>query len=203
MEIARCLPAMLDAARRVAARRPGLQVVLPVAPTLDRAALEARIAGTPGLPPVHLVDGRAREALEAADAAVVTSGTATLEAALAVRPMVVVYRMSWVTWALAKGLVRTAHVALVNLLAGRRLVPELVQWGMRPKAIAGHLEALLPGGAARQATLAGLAEVRARMGTPGAAGRVAEEAGALLPPPASPSPGVAPSPGVPPEAHHG
>ena len=202
MELERCLPAMLDAARRVAAHRPDLQVALPVAPTLDRAALEARLAATPGLPPVHLVDGRAREVLEAADAAVVTSGTATLEAALAVRPMVVVYRMSWVTWALARLLVRTAHVALVNLLAGRRLVPELIQWGMRPKAIAAHLEALLPGGVARQATLAGLAEVRARMGTAGAAGRVAEEAGALLPPPPTVArPGVADAPSR--EAPHG
>lgn len=185
MEIARCLPAMLDAADQLAAARD-LQLVLPVAPTLDRAVVEAHLARHPGLE-VHLVDGRAREVLAAGDVAVVASGTATLEAALAEKPMVVVYRVSWLTWLFARLLVRTAHVALVNLLAGRRLVPELLQRAMRPDAIAAQVRSLLPGGEAREAVLAGLREVRARLGGPGASARVADEAARLLAPSAEES----------------
>ncbi|RMG18224.1 MAG: lipid-A-disaccharide synthase, partial [Deltaproteobacteria bacterium] len=178
MEIRRCLAPMLEAARLVRAARPEVELILPVAETLDRRWVQGQIAPS-GLP-VRLVAGRALEVLTACDAAVVVSGTATLEAALARRPMVVVYRVSWLTWLLARLLVRTPYVSLVNLLAGRALVPELLQGAMEPRAIAAHLNALLPGGEARERVLRGLDEVRRRLGGPGTAERVAEEARRFL-----------------------
>ncbi len=116
----------------------------------------------------------------ASDAALVKSGTATLETALMLRPMVVVYRLSWLSYLAAKLLVRLAHFALVNLLAGRRLVPELLQGQASPERMAGELERLLADGPARRAQLEGLREVRASLGGPGAPRRVAEEVAGVL-----------------------
>jgi lipid-A-disaccharide synthase len=104
---------------------------------------------------------------------VVCSGTATLEAALADTPMVVVYRTSWLTYNLAKSLVRVRDIALVNLIAGRRAVPELVQGEVTGPRIADELITLLNKHARRDAVLAALAEVRERLGEPGASARAA------------------------------
>ncbi len=140
-EVRRVLPAMIGAARRVAGARPGLQLVVPVAPTVDRAALERSFAGS-GLAP-RLVDGRAAEAVGASDAAIVCSGTAALEAGLMLRPFVVVYRVSWLSGLLFRLFARVSHVSLVNLLAGRTLVPELLQGDCTPAKVAAAVLRLL------------------------------------------------------------
>jgi lipid-A-disaccharide synthase len=173
-EIERILPEMLDAAERIRARHPDAQFVVPVAPTVQRDDLRAHLARHATLE-VKLVDGRAEEVVGASDAAIVKSGTSTLEAALMARPMVVVYRLSWVSWIIARALVKVAHVALVNLLAGRRLVPELLQGDANGERMAAEVERLLADGAARDEQIAGLRSVRASLGQPGAPRRVAEE----------------------------
>ncbi len=173
-ELRRLLPPMLDAAERIRARHPDVQFVVPVAPTLREEAMRPFLAAHEGLD-VKIVAGRADEAVGASDAALVKSGTATLETALMMRPMVVVYRLSWLSYLLAKLLVRAAHFALVNILAGRRVVPELLQREANPERMAGEIERLLGDPEARRAQLAGLAEVRASLGEPGASRRVAEE----------------------------
>ena len=117
--------------------------------------------------------GKGGEAVGAADAALVKSGTSTLETALMRRPMVVVYRMAWLSFLLGKLLVRVAHFALVNVLAGRRLVPELLQLQASPQRMADEVERLLQDPAAREAQLRGLDEGRGPLGGPGAARRVA------------------------------
>ncbi len=165
---------MLGAAERIRARHPDAQFVVPVAPTLGDALLRRHLAGHAALD-VTLVAGRADEAVGASDAALVKSGTSTLETALMMRPMVVVYKLSWLSYLLAKLLVRIAHFALVNVLAGRRVVPELLQGEASPARMAEELERLLSEPAARDAQLRGLAEVRASLGPPGAPRRVAEE----------------------------
>jgi len=177
-EVRRIFPAMLASARGLLATRPGLQLVVAVAPTiaielLRREADRQRIA-------VRFVEGRGPEVVAASDAAIVASGTAVLEAALMQRPMVVVYRVSRITYFIAKRLVRVAHVALVNLLAGRRIVPELIQGAMRPARIAEEVQRLLDDPAARGLQLAELAQVRAGLGDPGASGRAADQVLALL-----------------------
>jgi lipid-A-disaccharide synthase len=178
-ELARIFPPMLDAAERIRAGHPDAQFVVPIAPTLAAAALAPYLARHAGLD-VKLVDGRADEVVGASDAALVKSGTSTLETALMLRPMVVVYRLSWLSYLIGKAFVRLAHFALVNILAGRRLVPELLQGDASPERMAREVTLLLDDPEARAAQVAGLAEVRGSLGGPGAARRVAEEiAGAL------------------------
>jgi lipid-A-disaccharide synthase len=173
-EIARILPPMLEAAERIRVLHPDVQFVIPVALTLSEDALRPALDRHPGLD-VRLVAGRADESVGASDAALVKSGTSTLETALMNRPMVVVYRMAWFTYWIARLLVHMSHFALVNILAGRTVVPELLQQEASPERMAAEIERLLADPLARQAQLDGLAEVRRSLGEPGAARRVAEE----------------------------
>ena len=179
-EIRRILPAMVGAAKQLVAERPGLQVVVPVAPTIPREEILSRFEGS-GVRPV-LVEGRAPEVVGASDAAIVASGTAALEAGLMQRPLVVVYRVSLVTYLVGRLMLKVAHVALVNLLANRRVVPELLQGDMTPERIAGEIRRLWVPGAPREEMLQGLEEVRTRLGAHGAAARAAEAVLELLPP---------------------
>ena len=175
-EIRRIWPALLGAARLLLERMPDLQLVVAVAPTVRPEWLRADL-------PVAFVAGRAPEVLAAADAAVVASGTATLEAALAQVPTVVVYRLSWLSWIVGRLLVRVPFVSLVNLLAGRGLVPELLQRDCTGARIAESAAPLLTAGEARDAQLEGMRQIReglAPAGSPGAARRAAEEIAALL-----------------------
>jgi lipid-A-disaccharide synthase len=179
-EIERIFPAMLDAAERIRERHPGVQFVVPVAVTLRESALRPALARHAALD-VRLVAGRADEVVGASDAALVKSGTSTLESALMQRPMVVVYKMAWLSYWMARLLVRMSHFALVNILAGRTVVPELLQQEASPERMADEIERLLTDPGARRAQLDGLAEVRRSLGEPGAARRVAEEIAGTLP----------------------
>lgn len=180
-EIRRLLPSMVSAAQQLAAERPGLQIVVPVAPTIPREEIVSRFEGS-GLSP-RLVEGRAPEVVGASDAAIVASGTAVLEAGLMQRPLVVVYRVSLLTYLVGRMMLKVAHVALVNLLAGRRLVPELLQGDMTPERIAAEIRRVWDPGPPREEMLRGLEEVRGRLGGPGAAERAAEAVLELLPTP--------------------
>jgi lipid-A-disaccharide synthase len=178
-ELRRIFPPMLDAAERLRASHPDVQFVVPVAPTLPRAALEPYLAAHRTVD-VTLVDGRTEEAVGASDAALVKSGTSTLESALMLRPMVVVYRLAWLSYLVGRLLVKLAHFSLVNILAGRGLVPELLQGEASGERMAAEVEKLLTDRATREAQLAGLREVRASLGTPGAPRRVAEEIASVM-----------------------
>ena len=171
-EVRRLLPTFLEAGRMLAARLPGLG--LQVARARDLPA-EAYV----DLGEASLVD--AEVAIRSADAAITKSGTITLQLALAGIPMVVGYRVSPITYAIARRLVRVDHIALVNLVAGRRVVPEFIQGEVTPSSIA---EAVLPllGQCTpeRSGQIEGLRDVCDRLGAPGAAGRVADECVRLL-----------------------
>jgi lipid-A-disaccharide synthase len=168
-EIADHLPEMLCAARLLADssqaeshRAGGFQFVVPLAPTLNAAqrAAAARLAQEHGRGlAVQLVDD-ARAALLHARAAVVASGTATVEAALIGNPFVVVYQVSPATYAIARRVVTVPHVAMANLIAGRRVVPELIQHDFKAANIVQHLAALLPDGSPRQSMMEGLKSIR-------------------------------------------
>ncbi len=173
-ELRRIFPPMLEAAERLRASHPDAQFVVPVAPTLEREAVRPYLAAHRTLE-VKLVDGRTEEVVGASDAALVKSGTATLEAALMVRPMVVVYRLAWLSYLVGRFLVRIAHFSLVNILAGRRLVPELLQREASPERMAAEVERLLLEAPEREAQLDGLRAIRASLGEPGAPLRVADE----------------------------
>lgn len=175
-EIAHNLPGLAGAVALLHARRPDLEFLLPVAPSIDAALLEPALRGLP----VRLVPDGARAVLAACRVAIVASGTATVEAALLGAPMVVVYRLSALTHFLGRRLIQVPHVAMVNLIAGRRAVPELIQGDFTPERVADEVAALLPDGPRRSAMLQDLADVRARLGSGGASLRAAREVYALL-----------------------
>jgi len=129
---------------------------------------------------LRIVEGETYNALAAADAAIVSSGTATVEAALLNVPMVVVYRVSPLTATLAKPLVRTPYFAMVNLIAEREVVRELVQDDFTPEKVAGETLQLLQEPNARATQREGLEEVRRRLGPPGAVKRAAALIAGLL-----------------------
>jgi len=133
---------LLDAAALIAERRPDVRFVVPCVRPQIREWLADASSRRPGLP-VVAYDGTARSALTACDAALVKSGTSTLEAMLIGRPMVVCYRLGGLTYRLVRALLRTEYVALPNILAGRALVPELLQDAATPQALAAALLAEL------------------------------------------------------------
>jgi lipid-A-disaccharide synthase len=176
-EIRRHLPVMVQTARLIAHEYPPLQVVVPIAPGIPRHLVEAPFTGK-ALSTLFLHE-RVPEALGASDVAIVASGTATLEAGLMLRPMVVVYRVSTPTWLVGRAMVKVAHVALVNLLSGRRVVPELLQGEMRPDRIAAEVRRMWSG-PSRDIVMRGLADLRRHLGEPGASRRAAEAVLELL-----------------------
>jgi lipid-A-disaccharide synthase len=138
-EVGRLGALFLDTARLLVERVPNLRFVVPCANAARRAQLEQMLAGREL--PVTLLDGRSHQALAACDAVLIASGTATLEALLYKRPMVVAYRLSPVTFWILKRMVKSPYVSLPNLLAQRMLVPELLQDAATEQALA---QALLP-----------------------------------------------------------
>jgi lipid-A-disaccharide synthase len=150
------------------------------------AATRVLIAGAgdheyPGSADAQVVRGNAPLVLAAADAALVKSGTTTLQAALAGTPMVVSYRVHPITAAIARRVMTVQWISLVNLVAGRAVVPEIVQWHATPEALASAVAPLFErNGTAASAQREGLALVRERLGGPGAAERVAGMAEAVL-----------------------
>jgi lipid-A-disaccharide synthase len=177
-EIAHNLPPIADALALLRRARPDVQLLLAVAPSIDEAALRRRLAGLP----VRLVSAATHAALGACTTAIVASGTATVEAALLGAPMVVVYRLSALTYHLGRRFVNVPHYAMANLIAGRRLVPELIQADFKGERVACEVLRLLEDAEARRRMKDGLAEVRARLGGPGASSRAAEEVRDVLRP---------------------
>ncbi|WP_339492264.1 lipid-A-disaccharide synthase [Pseudomonas sp. EA_15y_Pfl2_R67] len=143
-EVSRLGGLFFDAAERLRALRPGVRFVLPCASAQRRAQLEALLVGRDL--PVTLFDGRSHEALAACDAVLIASGTATLEALLYKRPMVVAYRLAPLTFWILKRMVKSPYVSLPNLLAQRLLVPELLQEEATAEALANTLSPLIDGG---------------------------------------------------------
>lgn len=146
-EVARLGSLFLDAAERLRTLRPGLQFVMPCASPQRRQQLEALLGGRDLS--VKLLDGQSHVALAACDAVLIASGTATLEALLFKRPMVVAYRVAPLTWRILKRLVKSPYISLPNLLAQRPLVPELLQDDATPDALAEALSPLIDGGEAQ------------------------------------------------------
>ena len=169
------LPPMVGAVRLLRERRPELQFVLAAAPHLRASALqEATDAG------IAIQEGVTRDILAAARVGIVASGTATVETALTLTPMVVVYRLSALTYTLGKPLVSVSNYAMVNLIAGRMVVPELIQGDFTPMRVCEETLRILDDGAPRAGMLDALREVRTKLGAGGATRKAAAEVGAFL-----------------------
>jgi lipid-A-disaccharide synthase len=172
-EIDRILPRMLDSAILLGRRRPGVQFLLQLASTLPAELIEGPLRDA-GLDEAVIHDRDYPAILTACSAGVVASGTASLEAAVAGLPMVVVYRAHPVTYLIARLMVRVGDVAMPNLVAGRRVVPELVQGEFTPERVAALVEEYLTSEDRVSEVRRDLADVRRRLGGPGAFDRAAE-----------------------------
>lgn len=190
-EVARHLPLMLAAATLMSRTLTTLHILVALAPTVSRESVKLlvdRLRFPPEMD-IRLVDEDATGCLIASDVALIASGTATLQAALAGTPMIVVYQVSPLTYLIGRRLVRVPHISLANLIAGAgpgrwrpddRLVPELIQGAATPEAIAAHALRLFTDQGDRAAMRQGLEEVRRRVGPPGASDRAARAILAML-----------------------
>ena len=170
-EVREILPGLVAAANLIRARIPETQIVLARAPHLD-GALFAPLERLQG-PPAQVVEAGTDDALAAADVALLASGTVTVQAALHGCPMVVVYRLSPLTYRLGKPFVRVDTYAMANLVAGRKVVPELIQDAFTPEAVASEALQLLTDPQRAEHMRASLRDVRAKLGGPGASARAA------------------------------
>jgi len=176
-ELAHNLPPMMEAVGRLRQANNQCQFVLALAPELSACGVSGSVRWEPA---VRLVQGETYEALAAADAAIVSSGTATVEAALLGTPMVVVYRVSPASAMVLRRLVRTPFFSMVNLIAGKRVVPELIQDDFTPERVAEEVKKLLESPEARVEMKKELALVRERLGPGGAIERAAEIIAGML-----------------------
>ena len=176
-EVAYHLPVLLDAVHQLRRER-GIQSFCVRASTVSREQLESMALASQFKIPI--VEERRYDAIRAADLVWTASGTATVETALLLKPMIIVYRLSWLTYCLARLLVKVDHVGMVNLIAAERVVPELIQSGFTAEAVVSETRTLLDNARVREAMIAKLAKLKEKLGAPGAAERVADLAVAML-----------------------
>jgi lipid-A-disaccharide synthase len=177
-EVSVLLPEMLRACLILQEKISPLQFLLPLAGTLDPAFVRDIIRQFPlriGVIPDEIYD-----VVSVSDAAVVASGTATLETALLETPMVVVYKVSALSYAVGKRFISVDHISLVNLIAGRAVVPELIQADANPERIAAEIRQIVTRRGRVREMKAALAEIRGKLGTPGASERTAQIACGML-----------------------
>jgi len=185
-EIAQHYPTILDACELLARDVESLgelQFVHVAAPGLG-GDLFAPYGSRRGVN-IKRIEGAAYDALAAADCAIVASGTATVEAAILGAPMVVIYRVAKTTAAIVRRMLRTPYIGMVNLIAGRKVVPELIQDDFTPSAVAAQVRHLLESPGARDQMKAALAEVRSQLGPGGAIERAADIFARMLGPAAA------------------
>ena len=171
-EVVRLLPPMLGAAVRLQ-RRLGVRIMLSCADSVDPQLWERIIRPYRRRLAMEIINGYPERVFQSADLLVAASGTATLEAALYGTPMMIVYRVSPLSYLLGRLLIRVPHIGLVNLIAGRQVVPELIQKRVTPATIAAAAMPLLTQPLEREKMRTDLIRIRKRLGTAGASQRVA------------------------------
>ncbi len=182
-EIARNLPVMLAAARRLENRIPGIRFIVSMAPGIDRQWLEGFVSPYREVIDIELRPGAIEGVLKACTLVVAASGTVTLEAAIFGVPMVIIYRVSRVSYLLGSMLVNVDHIGLANIIAGERVVPELIQQQAEPAEIARTVSHLLSDPEALSDLRQRLRSVRALLGETGASAKTAEIALSMIRPP--------------------
>jgi lipid-A-disaccharide synthase len=170
-ELERLAPVIAKAVPAIAAQVPGLQFVVARAPNLNDGLFEP--FGLSGVT-IRIADVQTDDVLNACDAVVTASGTATVQSALHGKPMVVLYKLSPATYRLGRGLARVDMYAMVNLIAGRRIVVELIQEDCTPAAVTSEAVRILTDRPYRDGMIAALDDVRRQLGGPGASDRAAQ-----------------------------
>lgn len=179
MEIERILPILLESAKIIKDKLPEVQFVLLKAPGLVREIFESKIKKYACLPagrslPITLCENQTYDFLECCDFVLVSSGTATLETAIMQKPMIIVYKVSFLNWLIAKPLIRLPFIGLVNVVAGKEVVPEFIQYKARPRLIAEKTIEILTNQTALTNVKAELEKVRKNLGSSGASQKAAE-----------------------------
>jgi lipid-A-disaccharide synthase len=170
-EIKRHLPIMLKAGIIMKKKKPDLQFILPCAPTTDTEEVNNIVSSH--LLKVVIVENQTYEAINFADFVIASSGTATLESAYLGKPLIVIYKVSFVSFLIAKFLIKLRNVAMVNIIAGKKIVPEFLQFHARPSIIAREGIKLFEDSTYRLSMLRELEGVRNALGSPGASDRAA------------------------------
>lgn len=173
-EVEMILPSMLEGARLIQEAIGEVYPIVALSPLVSKGQVERRIRSS-GLP-TRVVEGKIHQVIRASRMVLVASGTATLEAALLETPMVVVYRTSWISYLLGRLLVKVKHIALVNILAGEGIVPELIQGGLTPRAIRDKVLDLWQNGENRSKMVQGFCRVGDALGSSSASRRTAQMA---------------------------
>jgi lipid-A-disaccharide synthase len=170
-EISKLLPVMLDAAAALVTEIPDIHFLLPLAPTIRTHQIDPYLKGRDI--PLTIVEGNNHEVIQVCEMMIAASGTVTLEAAILGTPLVVVYKVNPLTYWIGKRLIKVQHVALANIVAGKTVAPELIQHEANPEQIVREAMAIL-GDSERQARMRQqFAEVRDKVGKPGASARTA------------------------------
>jgi lipid-A-disaccharide synthase len=173
-ELERIVPTMVSALALIRARVPGVQFTVACAPGIESGQFAPLVSEGGGLSRPILVHDRSDDVISSADVAITASGTATVQCALHERPMVVVYRLSPLTYRLGKPFVTVDTYAMPNLVAGRRIVPELIQDEFTPQSVTDETVALLTDRSRHNRMREELRRVREQLGAPGASGRAAD-----------------------------
>ena len=179
-EVTKLLPEMLAAAGIIKQELPTAQFVLPLADTLDRDGMEEMIRPCQEKLNVKIIGNEIYEVLAVCDAAMVTSGTATLETALIGVPMIIVYKISLFTYLMGRIFVNVDHIGLANIIAGKTVVPELIQQDVNPPRMAKEILAILNDVERKNRIKRELAGIREKLGAPGASRRAANLAMEML-----------------------
>lgn len=177
-EINRLLPEMMKAARIISKNIPDAQYILPLADTLEEKAVSGIITSS-GLP-VKIVRGQTYDVLACCDLTIVTSGTATLETGLMGVPMIIIYKLSLVSELICRMIIKPQHIGLVNIIAGKTIVPELLQRDANGPRIASEALAILQNSDKKQGMIRELNNIREKLGEPGAARRAAQIACGMI-----------------------
>jgi len=178
-EIRYNLETILESGKRIIKAKPETRFLLPVAHSLDWLDLETEVMNSSL--PITLVDGNIYDVINACNAVVTVSGTVTLQIALVGTPMAIVYKMSPVTYAIGKRLVKVPHIGLANIVAGQGVVREFIQEEASPEAISGEILRILSDANYEQSIRKGLSVVQHRMGEGGCSERVARMVSEMLP----------------------
>jgi lipid-A-disaccharide synthase len=177
-EIYYIFPVLLDAAEIILKQRPDTRFLLPIASTIDDERILAHLKGR-NLP-ITMLRGQTYDAIAVSDVCLVASGTATLETAIIGTPMVVVYKVNWLTSLISKFVIEAEHIGLPNVVAGRRIVPEFIRADFKPELIAREAIDILDNPEKQQNMRRELALVKESLGDEGASRRVAEHIAARL-----------------------
>lgn len=179
-EVSRHLPDMLSAADRLTRRNRNLKFLVSLAPTVERAFLEKIVSSDCGKASCEIVTGGVNQVLERCGFAIVVSGTVSLETAISGTPMVIIYRVSPLSYWIGKALAKVGHIGLINLIAEKEIVPELIQDAASPEQIADKVYEMISDSAGLLKIKNDLAAATQMLGGPGASGRAAEVALGML-----------------------